>query len=85
MDNLLAHHNQMVVQMIHAYGHRVVFRAPYWPVDGPIEHVFNTIEGALARRMYQIDGLNDVTTHVLAVIRQMPNFVNYFLNCGCTN
>jgi hypothetical protein len=85
MDNLLAHHNQMVVQMIYAQGHRIVFRAPYWPVDGPIEYVFNTIEGALARRMYQIDGLNDVTTHVLAVIRQMPNFVNYFLNCGYTN
>ena len=60
MDNLLAHHNQMVVQMIYAEGHRIMFRAPYWPV--PIEYVFNTIEGALARQMYQINGLNDVTS-----------------------
>jgi hypothetical protein len=75
----------MVVQMIYAQGHRVVYRAAYWPVDGPIEYVFNTIEGALAQRMNQIDGLNDVTRHVLAVIRQMPNFVNYFRNCGYIN
>jgi transposase len=24
-------------------GHRYLFRAPYWSVDGPIEYVFNTI------------------------------------------
>jgi transposase len=47
MDNLLAHHHDATLNAILNAGHRFVFRAPYWPVDGPIEYVFNTIEMAL--------------------------------------
>jgi hypothetical protein len=43
MDNLNVHKNPMVVAMIAAEGHGIVFRAPYWPVDGVIEYVFNII------------------------------------------
>eukprot|EP00537_Pseudo-nitzschia_pungens_P001385 CAMPEP_0172378124 /NCGR_PEP_ID=MMETSP1060-20121228/69262_1 /TAXON_ID=37318 /ORGANISM="Pseudo-nitzschia pungens, Strain cf. cingulata" /LENGTH=146 /DNA_ID=CAMNT_0013105839 /DNA_START=815 /DNA_END=1256 /DNA_ORIENTATION=- len=53
-DNLLAHHNPLTLNAILAAGHRFVFRAPYYPVDGPIEYVFNTIEMALSYRMYDI-------------------------------
>jgi hypothetical protein len=36
--------------MIFAAGHRIVFRAPYYPIDGPIKFVFNTIQTYLAIR-----------------------------------
>ena len=36
MDNLNSHKNMAVVALIHVYGHGVVYRAPYWPVDGAI-------------------------------------------------
>eukprot|EP00956_Cyclotella_meneghiniana_P001714 scaffold1870_cov73-Cyclotella_meneghiniana.AAC.5 len=42
MDNLNTHRNLIIMQMIHAAGHRCVFRAPYYPFDSAIEHVFNS-------------------------------------------
>ena len=43
-DNLSAHlHNQVMV-LIYQVGHRVVPRAPYWPVDCAVEYVFNTLQ-----------------------------------------
>ena len=44
MDNLNAHRNVGVLALIHAYGHGVWFRAPYYPVDGAIEFIFNTLQ-----------------------------------------
>ena len=82
MDNLLVHTNANIFGEILAVGHRYVFRAPYYPVDGPIEYVFNTIENALAYRMHEINTVGDLNTHVRAIVRQMPSFVNYFTNCG---
>ena len=43
MDNLNIHKHPIILNMIAAAGHRVVFRAPYWSCDGAIEYVFNTI------------------------------------------
>jgi hypothetical protein len=39
MDNLNIHKHPMVLYLIYNSGHRVVFRAPYWYCDGPIEYV----------------------------------------------
>ena len=44
MDNLNAHTNPTIFAMIINSGHRILFRAPYYPVDGPIEYIFNTIQ-----------------------------------------
>ena len=41
MDNLSAHKNPLVTNRILMAGHRYVFCAPYWPVDGAVEYVFN--------------------------------------------
>ena len=46
MDNLNIHHSQMLLQLIEDRGHRYLFRAPYWSVDGPMEYV-NTVNGFL--------------------------------------
>eukprot|EP00536_Pseudo-nitzschia_multiseries_P006256 jgi/Psemu1/14792/gm1.14792_g len=56
MDNLLAHHNPLTLDAIVNTGHRFDFRAPYFPVDGPIKYVLNTIEMALS---YQINNTID--------------------------
>ena len=33
----------MILDLIEEGGHPIVFRAPYWSCNGPIEYVFNTI------------------------------------------
>ena len=35
-------------------GHRVVFCAPYYPVDGAIEYIFNVIQCALRIQLREI-------------------------------
>ena len=82
MDNLLVNTNVYILAEILARGHRYVFRAPYYPVDSPIEYVFNTIECALAYQMHEIETVADLNVHVRAIVRLMPNLVNYFTNCG---
>lgn len=47
MDNLMTHKNPVVIQTILAAGHCIVYRAPYYPVDGPIKYVFNLIQQQL--------------------------------------
>ena len=47
MDNLSSHHNLQIATIIFNAGHRIVSWAPYYPVDGPIEYVFNTMQGTL--------------------------------------
>ena len=47
MDNLNSHKKPMILNMIHNAGHDYVFRAPYWPADGTVEYVFNTIQTCL--------------------------------------
>ena len=85
MDNLISHHNPLTLTEILAAGHRFVFRAPFWPVDGPIEYVFNTIEMALSYRMYEIRTVDEIDAHLRAIVRGMPNFLNCFTNVGCNN
>ncbi|KAL7525153.1 LOW QUALITY PROTEIN: hypothetical protein ACHAXR_000880, partial [Thalassiosira sp. AJA248-18] len=48
MDNLSSHHNIQMALLIFNAGHRLVFRAPYYPIDGPIEYVFNPIQNESA-------------------------------------
>ena len=83
-DNLTAHTNQAVVYAILAAGHRVVFRAPYYPVDGAIEYVFNSIQQQLTYRVHDILTEVDLEDGVRAIIGAMINFVNYFYNVGFT-
>ena len=59
MDNLNIHKHAMILDLIEDGGHRVVFRAPYWSCDGPIEYVFNTIHVKL---QMEDDGPSDGDT-----------------------
>lgn len=85
MDNLNAHKHPLVLQLIYMSGHRYAFRAPYHPVDGPIEYVFDTIEHELSMRKYQIYNLEDTRQATIEIINSIVSFENYFINVGFTN
>jgi hypothetical protein len=68
MDNLSTHRHQIIAQMIIAAGHRSVYRVPYYPVDGPIEYVFNTIQQELGHRMHLIHYLPSLHAHINAIV-----------------
>ena len=82
MDNLNSHTNHIVRQMIHMAGHRVVFRAPYHPVDGPIEYVFNTLQQGLTAALYRVHDMGDLRREVSTIIANMDDFEAYFVHCG---
>ncbi len=83
MDNLAAHRNPAVHAMIVAAGHRLVFRAPYYPVDGPIEYVFNSIQNILCvLHMREIRDIEGLRIRIEEVIGSIDNFSNYFAHVG---
>jgi hypothetical protein len=82
MDNLVTHRHPIIAQMIIAAGHRIVYRAPYYPVDGPIEYVFNTIQQELTYRMHFIHDLPTLHAHINAIVASLDEFQSYFVHCG---
>ena len=59
-----------------------MFRAPYYPVDGPIEYVFNTIQDMLRVNNALISDGPSFVNLVQDCIKNIPTFVMYFKNCG---
>jgi hypothetical protein len=45
-DNLKSHFSDALINEIYLAGHSIVPRPAYYPVDGPIEYVFNQVESA---------------------------------------
>jgi hypothetical protein len=82
MDNLESHFDAQAWAMFRAAGNRFLPRAPYWPVDGPIEYVFNTIECELRQRLYKIRSDADLCREVLNIISSLSNLGKYFVHCG---
>ena len=82
MDNLLAHKNRVVIALIHEWGHRVCFRAPYYPVDGAIEYVFNTLQRDLEIKLPEITDEASLRNAVFDTVGAMVDFVEYFENLG---
>ena len=85
MDNLNSHRNVLVQQAIHAAGHVCVFRAPYYPVDSPIEHFFNTVQLSMTLSMYRLFTSDDVKKEFLKLIRNTSTFELYFHHVGINN
>ena len=82
LDYFSSHHNIQMATLIFAAGHRLAFRVPYYPVDGPIEYVFNTIQGTLCINMDAITDGPSLVAAVGAAIGDIQSFVEYFENCG---
>jgi len=72
LDNLAAHKNPLITNAILNAGHRYVFRAPYWPVDGAVEaveYVFNTIQTQLRIYFNQINDMADLRNRINLIVR----------------
>jgi len=85
MDNLSSHRNVLVQQAIHLAGHRCIFRAPYYPVDSPIEHLFNTVQMALTLKMYEMRDPAQVKPEYLRTMRKVKCYATYFEHIGIMN
>ena len=85
MDNLGTHHNPLLLDRIEERGHKYLFRAPYWSVDGPMEYVFNSIHVFLLDYFRDVDNLDELGTRLDAIIAGMGNFIQYFLHVGFPN
>lgn len=68
-----------MVALIYVAGHRIVFRGPYYTVDGPIEYVFNTIQGILRIRMDAITEGTSLLNELNLAIASIPSFEPYFV------
>ncbi len=82
MDNLNAHLNPVITTLILEAGHRILFQAPYYPVDGPIEYVFNTLQCMLCIYMREITDMESLRLKVEQLIGAFPHFWTYFQHVG---
>lgn len=80
MDNLNVHHDPVIINLITSRGHRYLFRAPYWSVDGPMEYVFNTIHVFLLMRFRQVNDLDELEVVLDAIIANMHDWKSYFMH-----
>jgi hypothetical protein len=84
MDNLNIHKNPIILNLIMGAGHRYVFRAPYWAVDGAIEYIFNTIHSNLQQHFNEIHDLTELENRIHLIVASMGSFRPYFENVGFT-
>ncbi len=82
MDNLAAHKNPLITNAILNAGHRYVFRAPYWPVDGAVEYVFNAIQTQLRIYFNRINDMADLRNRINLIIGGFLSFVRFFTHVG---
>lgn len=82
MDNLNVHKVKVVTDLIYNAGHRVVYRAPYWSCDGPIEYVFNTLQTRIQMDFGKIDSLDELVDEVNRIVEELGPFTNYFVHVG---
>ena len=84
-DNLSSHHSIQMGTIIINAGHRLVFRAPYYPVDGPIKYVFNTVQAALRINNRLISNGPSLVDELQNCIVDIDIFAPYFIHCGFTH
>ena len=85
MDNLNSHKSVAVQNIIFHYGHAVVYRAPYYACDGPIEYIFNTLQSMLRSNLQNIVVGDDIVRELGRAIASIDDFSVYFKHCGFIN
>lgn len=85
MDNLNIHHNPILQHLFTSRGHRFLYRAPYWSVDGPMEYIFNAIHAHLLFHFRDIDDLTQLGNRLDVIIAQLRDFLRYFLHVNFPN
>lgn len=81
-DNLSSHFSDAAHTMIYSAGHRTQPRTAYYPQDGPIEYVFNQLEGLLRQRLYTVHNDNDLIRAVHECITALTRIQETFIHCG---
>ena len=80
MDNLNLHQSPLVQDLIHSFGHRMVYCASYWSCDGPIEFVFNTIQTMMQMDPEEVDDIRALVNKIIGIIGDMTSFKPYFIH-----
>lgn len=83
-DNLNSHFSDALIRLIYEAGHVMVARPAYYPVDGPIEYMFNYIENQLALRQYTIRNSDDIIQNIISIVTNITAEMidNTFRNVG---
>jgi hypothetical protein len=82
MDNLRAHRNPLVTNRILNAGHRYVFHAPYWPVDGAVGYVFNAIQSKLRIYFNRLETMEDLRNRINLTVGGIFSLFQYFEHVG---
>jgi hypothetical protein len=82
MDNLNTHKNFLVTNWKLMGGHRYVFHAPYWPVDGAVEYVFNAIPYKLRIIFNPLETMDDLRNRMNLMVSGIQSFYQYFEHVG---
>ena len=82
MNNLNVHYNPAVVNSILNGGHRLIFRAPYYAVDGAIEYVFNTIHTSLLLYYNELSTMDELKNATVRMFNGILTFTPYFEHVG---
>ena len=82
-DNLSAHHNPLIRMLVNHHDHRLMFRAPYNPGDGPIEYFFNTLQQQLSLELHNVRTAADLQQAIQRIVQHTGGrFDLYFNHCG---
>ena len=82
MDNLNSHKNPLILNGLLNSGHRYVFRAPYWPFDGAVEYVFNSIQLKLKIYFNWLETMNDLRNCINLTVGGIHSFNQFFEHVG---
>ncbi len=80
MDDLNLHRSPIVTNLIHFYGHQIVYPDPYWLCDGAIEYVFNTIQTKLQMDLEVVDSIHGLVNKMNGIVGDMTLFKSHFLH-----
>ena len=78
MDNLSAHRNPLVTNRILNAGHRYVFCAPYWPVNGAVEYVFSAIQSKLRIYFNRLETIGNLRNRINLTVGGIFSFLSIF-------
>ena len=81
MDMLSSHHSLKMATIIHNAGYRLALCVPYYPVDGPIKYVFNTIQCALRTNNHLISDGSSLSDEMRNATTNIKTFKPYFIHC----
>jgi len=63
-------------------GHKFVFRAPYWAMDGAIEYVFNTMHTMLMMFYNELTTIDELENKLTQIFGMIPSIRPYFNHVG---